>query len=482
MSYPGASTTQAFTATEPYVLNIQGTPTTVSLGGASRSHDFSGTIPFVNAVTKKNDPLNLQAWSWSNGLIDWYGSQITNSGVPGRIDKTTFGSDAVTLIKYNAGDNIAFEKCRSKLASFSVPPRTHVRWELEVAFGKADGTNDWVLTPTWQSPVLFWQLRSSNQSNPPLAMNVDTDNLDATKLMITVFQRTGTDTKPIELSRVHGLSRHTLIPIAMEAFLDERTVADGGKGIWQVWVNNKLVLEDVGPTLSLGPKTHEWSIETYLWMESYPYKYNRATFYKTARMLVFPTGLTATKPIDVTAPSTPSSLAATSPDPSKANLSWSASTDNVGVTGYKIYRNNSEIGTSATTSFTDSSTVEATIYNYTVKAYDNAGNFSASSNTATVTTQKTSINISSFYVNNITTTSAIANWTTNFPSTGSVYYGKSSSNLNSSVTDSVLKTSLSKQIKGLVRGTTYYYKIIAWGAPGTNLTTTSPISSFTTAK
>jgi hypothetical protein len=67
-------------------------------------------------------------------------------------------------------------------------------------------------------------------------------------------------------------------------------------------------------------------------------------------------------------------------------LTWTASTDNVGVTGYKIYRNSSLIGTSATNSYTDDTASPSTSYNYTVSAYDAAGNESAQSSSKAVTT------------------------------------------------------------------------------------------------
>ena len=137
MSYSGASTTVPFKATEPYILNIQGSNKTISLGGASRSHDLGGTAPFVNPTTAKNDPFVFQAYSKTQGLatggndpwiVDWYGSQITNAGVIGRIEKTTWNNIPVTMVKYNAGDGITYEKCRTKIGAFVIPPRTHVKW------------------------------------------------------------------------------------------------------------------------------------------------------------------------------------------------------------------------------------------------------------------------------------------------------------------------------------------------------------------
>ena len=89
---------------------------------------------------------------------------------------------------------------------------------------------------------------------------------------------------------------------------------------------------------------------------------------------------------DATAPSVPQSLSASAVSSSGINLSWTASTDNVGVTGYKIYRANTQIGTSATNSYSDSGLTASTAYSYTVSAYDAAGNNSAQSASASATT------------------------------------------------------------------------------------------------
>jgi hypothetical protein len=90
---------------------------------------------------------------------------------------------------------------------------------------------------------------------------------------------------------------------------------------------------------------------------------------------------------DQTAPSNPLSLAATAVSSSQINLSWTASTDNVGVNGYKIYRAGTQVGTSATNSYSDTGLTANTTYSYTVTAYDAANNTSGSSNTASATTQ-----------------------------------------------------------------------------------------------
>jgi YD repeat-containing protein len=92
---------------------------------------------------------------------------------------------------------------------------------------------------------------------------------------------------------------------------------------------------------------------------------------------------------DTVAPSTPSGLAAAAPSSNSVNLTWTGSTDNIAVTGYKVYRGGTQIGTASATNYTDNTVVGSTAYNYTVAAYDAAGNTSATSNTAPVTTPDT---------------------------------------------------------------------------------------------
>src|SRR5207302_2019496 len=82
---------------------------------------------------------------------------------------------------------------------------------------------------------------------------------------------------------------------------------------------------------------------------------------------------------DTTPPSTPTNVTGSAISTSQINLSWTASTDNVGVTGYKVFRNGSQVGSSATTSYSDTALAPATSYAYTVAAYDAAGNTSAPS-------------------------------------------------------------------------------------------------------
>ncbi len=90
---------------------------------------------------------------------------------------------------------------------------------------------------------------------------------------------------------------------------------------------------------------------------------------------------------DTTAPSRPSGLSASASSSSQINLSWTASTDNIAVTGYKIYRAGTYIATSTGTSYTNTGLTASTSYSYNVSAIDAAGNESSQSSSASATTQ-----------------------------------------------------------------------------------------------
>jgi chitodextrinase len=91
---------------------------------------------------------------------------------------------------------------------------------------------------------------------------------------------------------------------------------------------------------------------------------------------------------DTTPPSTPGTPTATAASSTHVDLSWPASTDNVGVTGYRVYRNGSTtpLGNPTSTTFADTTVVAGSTYTYTVSAVDAAGNESAKSAAASVTT------------------------------------------------------------------------------------------------
>jgi glucose/arabinose dehydrogenase/PKD repeat protein len=104
------------------------------------------------------------------------------------------------------------------------------------------------------------------------------------------------------------------------------------------------------------------------------------------------TSIVPTAP-DTTPPSTPTALNATATGATHISLSWAASTDNVGVSGYRVERcqgaactDFAEVGTPTTTTFNDTGLTASTAYRYRVRAADGAGNLSGYSAIVTATT------------------------------------------------------------------------------------------------
>lgn len=88
---------------------------------------------------------------------------------------------------------------------------------------------------------------------------------------------------------------------------------------------------------------------------------------------------------DTTAPTAPT-LTTSGTTFSTTNLSWSGATDNVGVTGYDVYKDGSLLASTASTTYAVSGLSSSTTYAFYVKAKDAAGNVSTNSNTVSVTT------------------------------------------------------------------------------------------------
>ncbi|MFC5529654.1 DUF4832 domain-containing protein [Cohnella yongneupensis] len=182
---------------------------------------------------------------------------------------------------------------------------------------------------------------------------------------------------------------------------------------------------------------------------------------------------------DTAAPSAPANLAQTGTTSSSVSLSWNASTDNVGVTGYIVYRGGAQVGTPTGTSFTDTGLSASTAYVYTVKARDAAGNLSAASSALSVTTSAAS---------DATPPSAPGNLASSGKTSSSVSLAWSTSTDNVGVTGYIVyrggtqvgtPTGTSFTDTGLSASTAYVYTVKARDAAG-NLSAASSALSVTT--
>jgi parallel beta-helix repeat protein len=204
---------------------------------------------------------------------------------------------------------------------------------------------------------------------------------------------------------------------------------------------------------------------------------------------------TTTTTIDSTAPTAPTNLRTTSVAYNSVSLAWAASSDNVGVTKYNIFRNGTQIGnvSASTLSFTDSTVTPNTTYNnpgYTVKAVDAAGNSSAASNSVAVTTPQapdtsppsTPTNLTA---NAVSATRVDLSWGASTDNVGVAGYNirRASGGASPIVIATVPSTSYSDTT--VSAGVTYTYTIIATDAAGnastaSNAATATPTAPTTT--
>ncbi|MBU7316392.1 glycosyl hydrolase family 18 protein [Paenibacillus oleatilyticus] len=186
-------------------------------------------------------------------------------------------------------------------------------------------------------------------------------------------------------------------------------------------------------------------------------------------------------PTDTTPPTAPTGVSASNVTSTSVSLTWTASTDNVGVTGYDVYQGSTLVGSVATTSYTVSGLTPSTSYTFTVKAKDAAGNVSAASNAISVKTNGTSNDTTpptaptGVSASNVTSSSVTLTWTASTDNVGvtgyDVYQG-------STLVGSVATTSYT--VTGLTASTSYTFTVKAKDAAG-NVSAASNAVTVTTS-
>ncbi|WP_084160515.1 fibronectin type III domain-containing protein [Paenibacillus alginolyticus] len=183
---------------------------------------------------------------------------------------------------------------------------------------------------------------------------------------------------------------------------------------------------------------------------------------------------------DLQAPSVPANLVSTGKTSTSIALSWSASTDNVGVTGYEVYDGSTMLTTITGTSFNVTGLTANTSHTFTVKAKDAAGNKSAASNAVTVVTDQAPADTqaptvpTNLAAAGTTATSITLTWTAASDNVGvtgyEVYAG-------STLKGSAVGTTIN--VTGLTPNTTYSFTVKAKDAAG-NLSAASSALTITT--
>ena len=196
----------------------------------------------------------------------------------------------------------------------------------------------------------------------------------------------------------------------------------------------------------------------------------------------YSTVATATTPgvPDTTAPSVPTGLSGTGASIASVHLTWGASTDDVAVSGYKVFRNGVQVGTGNTPSFTDGGLTANTPYSYAVSAFDAAGNNSAQSSPAVAVSTLPDTTAPSvpagLTAQAVSSTQVNLSWSASTDDVGTTGY-----RVYRDGTQVAAASGLTFQNTGLAAGTTYSYQVSAVDAAGNESVRSAAVPATTPA-
>nr|WP_299381506.1 fibronectin type III domain-containing protein [Allomuricauda sp.] len=186
---------------------------------------------------------------------------------------------------------------------------------------------------------------------------------------------------------------------------------------------------------------------------------------------------------DTEAPTAITDLASANTTATTTDLSWSASTDNVGVTNYEVFQDGVSIAnTGTTTAFNVTGLSPSTSYDFTVFAEDAAGNTSAVSNTETVNTPFVPDNeapsaVTDLAASNTTSTTTTLNWSASTDNIGVTNYEVFQDGV--SIGNTGVNTTLN--VTGLTPNTSYDFTVFAEDAAGNTSTVSNTETVLTNA-
>jgi len=294
-------------------------------------------------------------------------------------------------------------------------------------------------------------------------------NVSAPSAQASATTTTAADATPptIPTNLVGNVISATQINLSWSASTDNNVVAD-----YRLYRDGVLVATLVSTTYQntgLSPAT------------TYTYRVDAVDATGNASGLSAPVTVSTTSAPDTAAPTTPTGLVASAVSDTKINLNWSPSTDNIGVTGYRVIRNGALLTTLANvTTYQDTSLNAATTYTYRVQALDAAGNASPQSNAASATTQANPDTTppttpSAVSASAISSTKVAVSWSASTDNVAVAGYRVYRNGVLLSAVGNVTTV----QDTGLAPNTTYTYAVDAVDAAG-NASPKSPSATATT--
>jgi len=185
--------------------------------------------------------------------------------------------------------------------------------------------------------------------------------------------------------------------------------------------------------------------------------------------------VSATIGADTTAPSAPTNLSATPVATSQIDLSWTASTDDILLSGYQVFRDGVQIATTTLTTYSDTGLSASTLYTYYINAFDSSNNVSSSSASVATTTLAVAavaeeetggasgggspaLDIRSLEVTP-GTYSALLTWRTTAYARSTLRYGRTMSYEIGTIAEHAFSLSHTAYMSNLTPNTRYYFSI-----------------------
>lgn len=326
------------------------------------------------------DSLQLQSCS-GNGEVRWWNAQ---PGTQAAHIATLSGNFDVNEIIKERNPGFVFDPAIGKFvawgASLTDPTKRTCVYTLDP--GAAPYTAAWVLekipaaatntvTPTHRDLYgTYGRFRYSPSKNVFVLVNSADDDVFIYKLGV----RNGETIPPSAPTALTATTvSATQIDLNWTASVDNVGVAG-----YIVYRGSNQVASVTAPSYqdtNLSPST--------------PYSYAVAAFDAAGNLSALSASVSAvtqSTTFDTAPPSVPTGLTATPLSSSQINLSWNASSDNVGVAGYRLYRDGLLLASTTSIFYSDTILSPTTSYSYRLAAFDTAGNQSAQCNAVTAQT------------------------------------------------------------------------------------------------
>ena len=336
----------------------------VSVSPPSVTIQAGQTVQFSASVTSASNPAVTWSVSPKIGTLSATGMFQAPATVP---SNTTVQVTATSVADPTKSASAIVNVTAAPQISVSVNPATVNLTASKPQQFTASVTGTSNAAVTWSMSPQAGQLSAAGWYTAPSSIT--------SPQAITITATSVADTSK-SASAVVNLQASAPVINTFAAAVSNLTAGQSTTLSWNVTGATSVTLSGTGTVAATGSTTVSPSLST-----TYTLTASNATGNSSAQVVI-----TVTAPVDNQPPSIPALTSAVAKSATEVDLSWTASTDNVGVAGYQILRNGSVLASAVGLAYADTSVSPNTPYTYGIKAFDAAGNYSALSNTILVTT------------------------------------------------------------------------------------------------